>query len=109
VATRSPISRSSSRWRWPGSWGSRTDRLLALLAAVGADHYISGPSARDYIDEQKLRAAGITLEYMRYDYPEYEQLYAPYDPQLSIVDLLFMKGSEAAEWIWGRFAKGAVP
>jgi len=89
--------------------GSRTDRLLALLAAVGADHYISGPSARAYIDEQKLRAAGVTLEYMNYDYPEYAQLYPPYEAQLSIVDLLFMKGPEAGEWIWGRFAKGAAP
>ena len=89
--------------------GSRTDRLLGLLAAVGADHYISGPSARDYIDEEKVAAAGVTLEYMTYDYPEYEQLHPPYDPQVSILDLLFMKGGEAGEFIWGRFARGGGP
>ena len=80
--------------------GARTDRLLALLRAVGADHYISGPSAREYIDEDQVRAAGVTLEYMQYDYPEYEQLYPPYDPFVSIVDLLFMKGPEAPRYIW---------
>ena len=64
--------------------GTRTDRLLALLAAVGADHYISGPSARAYIEEDKLRAKGVSLEYMTYDYPEYEQLYPPYEPRVSI-------------------------
>jgi WbqC-like protein family len=89
--------------------GTRTDRLLAVLAAVGGDHYISGPSARAYIEEDKLRAAGVTLEYMSYDYPEYEQLYPPFEPKLSILDLLFMKGPEAGEWVWGRLAKGAAP
>ena len=89
--------------------GTRTARLLGLLAAVGADHYISGPSAREYIEEDKLREAGVTLEYMSYEYPEYEQLYPPFEPQVSILDLLFMKGPEAGEWIWGSYARGAVP
>jgi hypothetical protein len=84
--------------------GTRTDRLLALLRCIGADHYISGPSARDYIDEERVAAAGVTLEYMRYDYPEYEQLHPPYDPFVSIVDLLFMKGPEAPRYIWGEAA-----
>jgi WbqC-like protein family len=81
--------------------GTKTDRLLALLGAVRADHYISGPSARDYIDESKLRRAGVTLEYMSYDYPEYQQLYPPYDPGVSVLDLLFMKGEDAGHLIWG--------
>lgn len=89
--------------------GERTDRLLALLAAVGANHYISGPSARGYIEEDKVAAAGVTLEYMAYDYPEYEQLHPPYDPHVSILDLLFMQGAEAGEHVWGRFARGGVP
>ena len=89
--------------------GTKTDRLLALLAAVGADHYISGPSARAYIDEDKVRAAGVTLEYISYDYPEYEQLYPPYDPRVSIIDLLFMKGPAAGEYIWeSRAGEGGV-
>ncbi len=84
-----------------GIEGAGTDRLIALLGALGADHFISGPSARSYIDEQKLDAAGVTLEYMRYDYPEYEQLHPPYDPYVSILDLLFMQGERAGGYIWG--------
>lgn len=103
--TRTRFLRSSAL----GVEGTKTERLLALLAAVGADHYISGPSARAYIDEEKVAAAGVTLEYMEYDYPEYEQLYPPYDPFVSVLDLLFMKGEEAGEWVWGRFAKGGPP
>lgn len=84
----------------PGVRGQKTDRLLEVLLAVGAKHYISGPSARDYIEDEKFEAAGISLEYMEYNYPEYPQLYPPYDPYVSILDLLFMTGSEAPKSIF---------
>lgn len=85
-----------------GIEGARTDRLVAILRSLGADRYITGPSARDYLEEEKLRAAGIALQYMSYDYPEYPQLYPPYDPQVSILDLLFMVGPRAPAYIWDR-------
>jgi hypothetical protein len=83
-----------------GSFGTKTDRLINLLTAVGATHYVTGPAAKSYMDESKFEAAGITIEYMVYDYPEYEQLYPPFDPQVSILDLLFMKGPDASRYIW---------
>jgi len=82
--------------------GSKTGRLLNILAEVKATHYISGPSARDYIEADKFAAAGITLEFMTYDYPEYPQLYPPFDPRVSILDLLFMTGPDASRFIWGQ-------
>jgi hypothetical protein len=75
--------------------GQKTDRLIQILAQLQATHYISGPSAREYIEEEKFQAAGITLEYMDYNYAEYPQLYPPYDPFVTILDLLFMLGPEA--------------
>jgi hypothetical protein len=83
-----------------GITGQKTDRLIQILEAVGATHYVSGPSARDYIENEKFDRAGITLEYMQYDYPEYPQLYPPFDPQVSVLDLLFMTGSEAPHYIF---------
>ena len=83
-----------------GISGQKTDRLIQILQAVGATHYISGPSARDYIENEKFDQAGITLEYMQYNYPEYPQLYPPFDPQVSILDLLFMTGPEATHYIF---------
>jgi hypothetical protein len=83
-----------------GIEGERTERLIRILRAVGATHYVSGPSARDYLDEAMFREANIGLEYMTYRYPEYEQLHPPFDPQVSILDLVFMKGEEAASFIW---------
>jgi hypothetical protein len=75
--------------------GIKTDRLIQILKIVGATHYISGPSARDYIETEKFDAAGISLEYIDYVYPEYPQLYPPFDQNVSIVDLLFMTGPDA--------------
>jgi hypothetical protein len=88
----------SSEYNAPGT---KTDHLINVLLKVGADHYISGPSARDYIETDKFEQAGIKLEYMAYNYPAYNQLYPPYDPQVSILDLLFMTGPDALNFIKG--------
>lgn len=82
--------------------GQKTDRLLEILKNVGATHYISGPSAKDYIEDEKFQEANISLEYINYNYSEYPQLYPPFDPQVSILDLLFMTGENAHKYIWGE-------
>ena len=82
-----------------GLSGVKTDRLLSILTQLGATHYLSGPSARDYLEEDKLRQAGIALEYMQYSYPSYPQLYPPFEGQVSILDLLFMTGPDALDYI----------
>ncbi len=79
--------------------GHKTDRLIQILQRVGAQHYISGPSARGYIEQEKFEAAGIGLEYMEYNYPDYPQLYPPYDPYVTVLDLLFMVGPDALSYI----------
>ena len=83
----------------PDIQGAKTERLINTLTAVGATHYISGPAARDYIDEEQFKRAGISLEFMVYNYPEYEQLYSPYEPGVSILDLLFMTGPKTLDHI----------
>jgi hypothetical protein len=80
----------------------KTADLLNILAHVGADRYISGPSARDYLDLDRLTRAGIETRFMTYDYPAYPQLYPPFDPHVSILDLLFTVGPEAPDYIWGE-------
>jgi hypothetical protein len=82
-----------------GIVGSKTDRLIQILARVGADQYLSGPSARDYIDGSKFEKAGIGLEFMEYSYPDYPQLYPPFDPHVTILDLLLMTGTKAFHYL----------
>ena len=80
--------------------GHRTGRLIAIVQHLGCDRYVSGPSARGYLEEDRFAEAGITLEYMRYDYPEYPQLHPPFDPKVTVLDLLFMTGPDAPKYIW---------
>ena len=75
--------------------GRKNDRLIDLLERIGADHYISGPSARAYIAPERFDEAGIALEYAAYDYPQYPQPHPPYEPAVSIVDALFALGGPA--------------
>ena len=78
--------------------GQKTDRVINVLKQVGTTHYICGPLASSYMEPHKFEEAGITFEYMKYDYPEYPQLYPPYDPFVSILDTLFMTGPRAGEY-----------
>lgn len=82
--------------------GKRLDRLLALLRSTGAGTYISGPSARSYIDAKQFDEAGIALKYKSYGgYPEYPQFHPPFEHGVSILDLLFHTGPDAPYYIWG--------
>jgi hypothetical protein len=80
--------------------GSKTDRLLEILTQLGAKHYISGPSAKDYMELDKFAAAGISVEYMVYDYPQYPQIHGAFQPAVTILDVLFNVGPDAAKYIW---------
>jgi hypothetical protein len=82
--------------------GKKLDRLIDLLMKTGAGTYISGPSARDYIDEKLFRDNGIGLIFKDYSgYPEYKQLFPPFDHYVSIIDLVFNVGPDAPYYIWG--------
>lgn len=80
----------------------KTERLIGLCKSAQASHYISGPSAKGYIDETLFQAAGIQLSYVDYaGYPEYPQLFPPFEHGVTILDLLFHVGPDAPYYIWG--------
>lgn len=88
----------SSGWRLPGS-GS--ERVLRHCIELGATHYLSGPAARDYLDEGSFEANGIELEYLAYEHPIYTQRYGGFEPFLSVVDLIANEGPRAGEILAG--------
>jgi hypothetical protein len=80
--------------------GDRTQRLVGLCQQAGATEYVSGPSARAYIDPTLFAAAGIVLTFMDYrNYPQYEQLHPPFDHHVSVIDLLLHTGPSAPEFL----------
>lgn len=78
----------------------KTERLVDLCKQADATEYVSGPAAKAYIDEQLFRDAGIKLSYMDYaGYPEYEQLFPPFEHGVSIIDLIFNTGPNAPKYM----------
>jgi len=78
-----------------GVEGERTERLVALCQKLGATHYVSGPSARSYLEHERFAEVGIDVEYFAYDYDEYPQPHGPFEHAVSIVDTLASLGPDA--------------
>lgn len=92
-----------AQFKWSDEYeshGTKTERLVSLCKAAGATSYLSGPSARDYIDAAMFENAGIELVYMDYSgYPEYTQLYPPFEHGVTILDLIFNQGEASPKFM----------
>ena len=74
----------------------KTERIVNLCRQAGARTYLSGPSARGYLDPALFEAAGLELAFFDYSgYPEYPQLHPPFTHEVSVLDLLFSEGPRA--------------
>jgi len=77
--------------------GGKRERLADICAQAGADEYVSGPSARAYLDENVFAARGLKLTWFDYaGYPEYPQLWGEFRHDVTILDLLFNCAPDAA-------------
>ena len=82
----------------------KTERLSNLCQQTGATQYISGPSAKDYIDPNIFSDAGIALTWFNYEgYPEYPQVWGDFAHGVTILDLLFNCGKDSPDYM--RFVK----
>jgi hypothetical protein len=78
----------------------RSGRLVDICRALGAGTYLSGPSARSYLDVGRFRDVGIEVEFMDYSaYGPYPQLHGDFEPSVSVLDLLFNVGPEAPSYM----------
>lgn len=78
----------------------KTERLLNICRQTGADTYLSGPAARDYLDESIFTRDGINVQWMDYsNYPEYPQLHGEFEHGVTVLDLLFNTGREATRYM----------
>jgi hypothetical protein len=78
----------------------RNERLVSICKQAGATEYISGPAAKNYMDESLFAQEGIKVSWMDYSgYREYPQLFPPFEHGVSIIDLIFNTGSEAIDYI----------
>lgn len=80
--------------------GARSERVLSACLCAGATHYLSGPSARAYLDLALFAEAGVCVEWMDYGaYPDYSQPHPPFVGEVSVLDLLFNTGLDAPNYL----------
>ena len=81
-----------------------TERLVGLCEQAGASEYISGPSAKNYIEPELFSDVNIKLSWFDYEgYSEYPQLWGPFEHGVTILDLLMNCGRSAKRSM--RFVK----
>ena len=72
----------------------KSERLLHICQSLGADEYVSGEAARNYLNVGLFNDHNIQVRWSDYSaYPEYHQLYPPFEHGVSIIDLLFNEGT----------------
>lgn len=82
----------------------KTERLAELSMQAGGTEYISGPPAKDYIDEQVFRNINIELTWFDYaGYLEYPQQWGAFIHGVTILDLLFNCGPDSTKYM--RYVK----
>lgn len=78
----------------------RTERLVSICQQAEASEYVSGPAAKDYLDEERFQQAGIAVRWFDYaGYPEYPQLYGPFEHGVTVLDLILNTGPDACRYL----------
>jgi hypothetical protein len=92
------------RATWCDHDGDNTERIIQLTRAVAGDVHLTSTygTPRQYIDWNRMAAAGIVVESQQFSEPRYRQQYEPFRPNLSVVDLLFEVGPAAARLLSAR-------
>ena len=72
----------------PDEWALRTTQ------ALGATTYVNQPGGRTFFNPAKYVQAGIDLQFIDFDSPTYSQRREPFEPGLSVLDVLMFNEPE---------------
>ena len=80
--------------------GDKSQRLANIVKQSEANEYVSGPAAKNYIDEGVFNYSGIKLTWFDYSgYRPYTQLWRSFCHDVCILDLLFNCGEDASRYL----------
>lgn len=79
----------------------KSSLILKICQRLDAKIYISGISGREYLDTQEFKESGIRIIFQEFHHPIYHQLYKPFIPCMSVIDLLFNYGDKSLSVING--------
>jgi WbqC-like protein family. len=80
--------------------GDRFARLVNICRQLDASCYVSGPSARNYLNEDLFTQNDIDVCWFQYNaYPQYKQLGSGFDHWVSILGLLLNEEPQAKKYM----------
>lgn len=78
----------------------KTERLIQICRELNATDYYTGPAARQYMEIELFDANNINVHFYDYSgYPEYSQLYPPFEHGVSILDMIFNLGPRTKDFL----------
>lgn len=77
------------------------DLMLEICRQLGATTYLSGISGREYLEREKFAKNNIQVKFQEFHHPIYKQLHEPFQPCMSVIDLLFNYGPTSLDVIRG--------
>ncbi|MGD8509924.1 MAG: WbqC family protein [Syntrophobacterales bacterium] len=72
-----------------------TLRLVEICKNFGGDYYLSGRDGAKYMDVDMFQNHKIEVLFQDFKHPQYPQCYGPFEPNMSVVDLLFNCGPDS--------------
>lgn len=78
---------------------TKSDLVLEICCQLEASTYLSGTLGRDYLDRDAFAHEGIEVIFQDYRHPLYGQVYPGFEENMAAIDLLFMRGEEAADML----------
>jgi hypothetical protein len=90
LGIRTPLLRASEM----NLTGKRTELLANVCVALKANEYLSPLGSAGYLlaDLAIMSERGISVTFQHYEHPEYRQLFPPFQPYASVLDLLMNEG-----------------
>ncbi len=82
-----------------GIYGKKNDLLINIGKHLNANVYLSGIGAKNYNDIEEFEKNDILVNYQKFNHPKYSQLYPPFSPNLSVLDLLFNEGKNGRSFL----------
>lgn len=97
-----PVWKTSSALEYSRTGGGQ-EKILSICEVLGAKHYINVPGGRELYDPRAFINKGFSLSFIAPQIDHYQQFSKPFEPGLSIIDLLMFNDPAAVREMLGHY------
>lgn len=75
--------------------GKKEDKIINICKKLNVAELYDTKAAQDILNLDKINKSGIKIKFQDYQHPIYKQIYEPFLPYMSAIDLLFQYGPKS--------------